>query len=346
MDNVNTDDYADGFTPVAVNTVFSTSGEAYALNGLSPATGTAPDHLAEFGSVYSGNLVLENAQALASGLEPPIYSDYYGFEIVSGGGILTVTYPEPRVLTRMPPVARVTNLTIGTLTSRTGVLLSKDGLFSVPQYFESPGISVAGPVGAGVYLTRPDGKDFYRVGSIGPSGTSEVTSPEFGAVLPDRSLRIRPIPLRGPITLNNSRLFSGIGSSVYYSEPFVFNASTVMSFYQFPGPVIMVAGIDKHLFVGTRRGVWFVTNAGSTKQASVRKVSDAGVLSHSFVRPPTSEMGMPVPEVVAWMSTSGIQLGSADGSVLTPKAGKVKLEGPVDGVLTYHQRKFFYYKRG
>jgi hypothetical protein len=140
-------------------------------------------------------------------------------------------------------------------------------------------------------------------------------------------------------------LFSAIGATVYYSQPFVYGVAKPNNFYAFAEPVVMVCGIETGLFVGTRRGVYFIQNAGSEK-ASVRQVASSPVLSHSFQRVSGEGLGLSASEVVVWMTEAGIQFGLADGSVQTPQAGHVRFQGPHEGHLMYHDGVFYYLQRG
>jgi hypothetical protein len=304
------------------------------------------------GTLYSINNL--GVTAVATGLWnlPVRYAEAGGFIYVSGGKILrvdmalNVTIPGVVSLSDFTPTVTLVN---GALTpGRYGFAISgvnaageesgMSGVVWVDLASSSgvrvtfPGVTPSGVVAYNVYRTTPNDEVFYRAARVAGATYGTLVSGELDKLESTRLLDL--LPAGTELASHRGRLYSAMGSFLYYSEPYAHGLyRRTDGFISFSSDCdYMVQPVDGGIYVATEDTVYFLSGT-SPKDFSVVVAASNSVFKHSSEIIDGSHLGSLVgddksigdKEVAIWLSPHGYQLGMPDGRVISAQKDKILL---------------------
>lgn len=210
---------------------------------------------------------------------------------------------------------------------------------TLPQMLELPdgcGVRISGiatpPPGCSVrcYMTAADGEVFGLADVQIESGVAEIVSmPALGGRC--QTLLLDPMPAGSIVRHSNGRLFVAVGNLLCYSEPFangLFRPDK--NYIPFPAPITVVEPCGRGIYVVADETYWF---EGDVALAAMASSLPYGAVPHSSGVVPNES------DTVFWISTRGLVLGSADGTVTNVQEKQLALSGGAAGASLYREQE-------
>jgi hypothetical protein len=241
----------------------------------------------------------------------------------------------------MPTVGGLTAGTYGVAYSVTNDL-GEESPLSSPAWIDLPtggGILLSGLVNAtdvvklNVYITAPDGREFYQNHSRAWAGSTSVTDQIMGR---DGGKRGKVVMPGGNIVRYwHGRLVVASGGFLLFSDPFDRGlADPEFGWLAVGAPITVCEPVEGGVFVGTATEVRFYGGSGP-EDLKAAVVSRHAAAEHSGATAPADmfdpklvgETGLPV---AVWLSDVGLMAGTPDGRVLPVQANRMLLsfDGP------------------
>jgi hypothetical protein len=179
-----------------------------------------------------------------------------------------------------------------------------------------------------VYVTPPNGATPYHEVDVIPGAASAYIYGVSSARAALRTELMDPLPVGVSLAHTKGRMFSAVGSVVYYSEPLRYGLCNIGDdFMMFPTPVTMLIANQEGLFICADK-TYFLPDVDNA--APLQVVLSCGAVPHSAAAIPNSTD-------VAWLSTRGIVIGSVDGSVKAITDGVVAESFSGEGATIYRE---------
>ena len=161
-----------------------------------------------------------------------------------------------------------------------------------------------GVVSKRVYMTQPDGDQYYNVATVG-AGASVAGVTGYGAEL--RTRLLSPPPYGTAIASTLGRIFIASGKFVRYTDALDYeHVNLWASFYQFPADVTVIAGVGDGLYVCADK-TYFIAGAGD-KEARSKEIADFGAFPGTLSYLPNSLEPI-------WFTERGAVIGGEGGSM-------------------------------
>lgn len=287
--------------------------------------GVPPEHLtyAEINGVaYMSNSVWNGALDLATDTlrtwgiplpEQPVLSTGAG-NLPPGRYLICFTITSNNRLSGNSPVAEIT------LSIEGGIVISNI------------------PVNGIVWITEPNGSQFFYAGSI----SSIIDLPSQTDILP--SLWCEPPPFMENVAIGLGRIWGSVGEFVYYSMPLSyewFRLST--DFFYFPKEVTTIAPVTGGVYVGFADETIFLSGKSVNEMTTVR-VGD-GIIKGSlafadnfgdYKNSSLSMLGNLDAGIPIWMGRSGIYAGMHNGTVIELTSRRIRYEAGKKAAALFH----------
>lgn len=174
-----------------------------------------------------------------------------------------------------------------------------------------------------VFWTNSIERGLIQAGTPGPWG---------GKTWPirDEADRFVPPPPGQVLGSFAGRVWIGEGTMLHFTEGagFFHFYQDAASYFEMPGEVTMIQGVDNGLFAGTSAGVYFLAGLDPL-QMQPRLVSDDPAILGSDVACRADDWGKFDPATaVLWTSSRGVCLGLQDGLVISLTKNRVALDVP------------------
>mgnify|MGYP001415127197 CR=1 FL=1 len=156
-----------------------------------------------------------------------------------------------------------------------------------------------------IYITQPNGDvPFLERQMLAPSTTITIAlAPHAGGRCLTRGLD--PMPAGDILRFGNGRTWSAKGNIAYYSEPWAVHLNN-LGFIPFPHNVTLLEVVPGGTFIGTSTHTYFV--GANPEAGEFTTIFPYGAIPRTSGRLPESTGCF-------WMSTRGLCVGSADGTV-------------------------------
>lgn len=195
------------------------------------------------------------------------------------------------------------------------------------------GIQLSGLPAAGagekvrIYLSPPNGETMFLSDTV-PAGLGQylLGSPRQLKALETGDMV--PLLPGDIIRALAGRIYTATGRNLRFSEPFRFGLSRLHTgFVTMPADITIVEPTPSGVYVGAGGAVWFLS--GDPSKAELRRVHDAAAIHRSSITVSggafkTDKISGDGP-VALWLSTEGYVAGSADGSVVTLQADRIRI---------------------
>lgn len=223
-----------------------------------------------------------------------VLSDTFRLQLLNGSAA-TPLAPQPPAL--HPMVSAIAGTLSAGAYSLFFVAQDADGVRSAPTLPlditlpADSGLQIAAPVRACdllLFLTTPDGEAFYHVTTLGAAQASTVVT---SALFDGESMAYEPQALMPPgnvMGYHKGRLYSGVGSVVFYSLPYQYGLyRPAIDFIPMPAPIALFASVDEGLFIATTQMTYFLPGGDPTKE-KLQQVLPFGAVPHSLTVIPDS----------------------------------------------------------
>ena len=188
--------------------------------------------------------------------------------------------------------------------------------------------------GERIFVTNVDGSELLFHG-VAMTDTYDITEPPTGPVFTELNLEM--LPYGQILTAGGMRVLSAVGRTLWYSvpsRPGLCDKET--NFIRYESDITLVHSMGLHTFVGTKEGLFRVTNLGEKTQVQ-ESVYAGDVLP---VTPCSIDLSQYSDEEAGsgfvFASTDGICIAARTGRVLAPQADKIALPPDTTGVLVYY----------
>jgi hypothetical protein len=171
---------------------------------------------------------------------------------------------------------------------------------------------------AALYLSQPNGETLYRAVVVPvEAGTTTYTGGPRSLELATQWLD-KP-PVGSVLCPYNGRIYIAVGGVLYATAPLSYEHCDLRDYREFDGSEIrLLAPVSTGIFVGTARGLYFLSGASFADNALVKKADAAAIAGTAQVADAGVVTGEPqlAGTRAALMATQdGIFLGLPDGSV-------------------------------
>lgn len=245
-------------------------------------------------------------------------------------GVLSAAWPDTPTLSAAPVATATGGLPAGQYqVAVTG--FDSDGresgaqLAGIVDVAEGGGIALTGVafspdvVRARFYLTPPNGDQFYALIDL-PAGLPNY---QLGAGVRGRLLETQhmfPLPAGHAVAAFNGRLFSAVGSTLWFSEPFRYGLTRPENYVRFDGRIDLLASAGPEgLYVAAGKRTYF-HDGGNPAQWRRTIVAPHGAVPNSATVVDIGVFGLdelPSGQAVVWMGQDGqLRAGTSSGQVL------------------------------
>lgn len=180
----------------------------------------------------------------------------------------------------------------------------------------------------GIYITTANGDFLYSYATPPATLSTHLISalPQGG---PCTTQFLTPFPGGSTIRWHNGRLYTAVGDTLLYSDPFRPHLTRFdTNFVQFSGSISFVEPVAGGIYVGDERGVWFLDGGDPTKFTQ-RRVSACRAVPGTSIIAPNEHFDEKVVNtdlpVAVWLCTSGYAVGTADGTVVELNADIIRV---------------------
>lgn len=181
-----------------------------------------------------------------------------------------------------------------------------------------------------IYLSPINGDVMMRAAVLTTAAASYTfpVMPTLGARCTTR--RMYPMPAGSIVRMSNGRLFSAVGSVLFYSEPFMPGLYRPESGYVlFPQPVSLVEATANGIYIAAGDVTYFAR--GDIAQAELRTVLHYGAVPRTGGRIPNT------PDCW-WLSTRGVVIGDDNGNVKNEQEDEVRIDPALVGAAMFREQ--------
>lgn len=196
-----------------------------------------------------------------------------------------------------------------------------------------------GATGLRVYRSRAGGDELYRCADLSANADGVLLG--AGILGEEESTRGLRKMMPGQFVANwNGRLLVGNGRTLSIGEPLRYGLfSPRHGFVQFAEPITFVAPVAAGVFVGLSTTVMFLRGSRPGEWVQEATGADAPVPG-SVAELVPDEHGMEMQgTAVMWLSRAGYAIGTSDGLVVAPQAGRLRLPRYVAGATCVTRRR-------
>lgn len=177
-----------------------------------------------------------------------------------------------------------------------------------------------------IYRSAQNGGDDLRLVDTIPCAASyTIAGGETGRLAVNYMLDL--LPAGNEIAGYKGRLYSALGSYLFYSPPFNHGLCNMREgFIPFPAEITMVQPVEGGIFVGTRANIYFLSGNGPGAFQLERAAAN-GAFMHSprlvDAKMFNEKLVDTAKHVGLWLSPLGYQLGLPSGAVASPQADRM-----------------------
>lgn len=188
-----------------------------------------------------------------------------------------------------------------------------------------------------VYITEPNGENMYLALEV-PAGLSQYLVGQHAMIQRAPHAYLRPMPPGEFCRAYGARVYTAVGDTLNFSEPFRLGLNHPSRGYiQFGDPITFIEPLRGGIYVGAGSRVFFL--AGDPSNATQRIVSTCRAAPHSSTIVPGEHfpqklIGTTEP-VALWLSTSGYTVGAPDGNVVELHPDRVRIPRDQSGRTTF-----------
>lgn len=169
-----------------------------------------------------------------------------------------------------------------------------------------------------IYLSEPNGTQMYQV-FVAPAGNGQADILSAQLALPLNTQWLDAPPPGQCLAAHRGRIFIASGAFLYATAPLGYSLCDMRDYLAIDDTLIrFVAGVDRGLFIGTEKGVYFLAG-NRLEELSLKTVVDAPAVARSAVNADgalvTGDAGLAGQQMALFATGLGVYLGSGDGSV-------------------------------
>jgi len=189
------------------------------------------------------------------------------------------------------------------------VLVGADGNFTVTIPMPLPGTVKE----ARVYVSQINSEILYHAQTMLVSDTVTITPADVGKGKELDTLNLQP-PMPGQLVADfNGRIFVARNSKILFTEPLRYHLTRpAQGIYMFPDYVTMMQPSTDGIYVGTSRGVVFLSGTDPYDVTQIH-VSPHAPVERAFTRVAGEKFGLGVEDVPVWWGRDGVMVVGLPG---------------------------------
>lgn len=278
------------------------------------------------GDVYWANGYQKGV--LRGGIAPALWGIQIpsgGFTLAQTGGALTQGTYQVRITYVRSSGEESGASDVSTITAAGGITITGLSASADPEV-----------ISLNVYMTRPDGTEFLKVGEVinGASGTV-ISAPSYTESL--KSLFKKPPPNSSIIRLFKARAVAVDYDTLYFSDPFSYSWFDMRAnFIRMAGEITMCAALDNGIYVSDSTGTHWLQGSDPANLAKTTLTSRKAVKGTAIVVNPSDAGGAGNPYVL-FTTDSGIVSGDSNGAITDVTSAKVVIPKGESGAAMLRQ---------
>lgn len=192
------------------------------------------------------------------------------------------------------------------------------------------------PANALVWITQPNGKQFY-LAPVSESGV--ISEPYYTQPLPSFGVEA-PTALRA-LCFAHGRVWGAVGGKLYYSDEFQPEWFRPSGFLPLPEDIVMAAPVNQGIFVSSLKTTWFLSGTTPDKMHLIMVGSGAipGTLTSVLVEGAGYEISKRLSRIPspAWATSTGIVVGTHTGNLVHMTEGRLRINPRSRGAAFYRE---------